>query len=121
MGAMNTLLPKLSRLIEGEYKLKKGVKRKITLLKDELTSIQALLVKLADNAERLDEQNKDWRNKVRELSYDIEDCIDLFMHKMGKGSAGANLVKKTASKIKKIWSRHKIAKLIQELTLKLRK
>jgi adenylate kinase len=114
-GVISTLLPKLSALIQGEYKLQKVVKRKITFLRDELTSMQTLLVKLADNEERLDVQVKDWRNKVRELSYDIEDCIDLFMHKMSKGDAQANLVKKTASKIKKIWSRHKIANLIEEL------
>jgi hypothetical protein len=52
---------------------------------------------------------------VRELSYDIEDCIDLFMHKMSKGGAKASLLKKTACKIEKIWSRRKIANLIEEL------
>ncbi|CAL4898480.1 unnamed protein product [Urochloa decumbens] len=116
-GVISTLLPKLSRLIEGEYKLQKGVKRKIKFLKDELTSMETLLVKLSDKEETLDGQAKDWRNKVRELSYDIEDCIDLFMHKMSKGidAAEANLVKKTASKIKNIWSRHKIDGLIEEL------
>jgi len=107
-------------LIEGGYKLQKGVKRKIRFLKDELTSMQTLLVKLADKEERLDEQVKDWRNKVRELSYDIEDCIDLFIHKMSKGDhAATNLVKKTSRKIKKIWSRHKIANLIEELESRL--
>ena len=116
IGVLSTLLPKLSVLIEGEYKLQKGVKDKIRFLKDELTSIQTLLMKLADKEERLDEQVKDWRNKVRELSYDIEDCIDLFIHKMSKGDHAANnLVKKTSRKIDKIWSRHKIANLIEEL------
>jgi hypothetical protein len=38
--------------------------------------MNALLVKLSNSEERLDEQSKEWRNKVRELSYDIEDCID---------------------------------------------
>ncbi|CAL4891506.1 unnamed protein product [Urochloa decumbens] len=114
-GVVSTLLPKLSRLIEGEYKLQKGVKRKIKFLKDELTSMETLLVKLSDKEETLDGQAKDWRNKVRELSYDIEDCIDLFMHKMSRGAAEANLVKKTTNKIKRIWSRHKIANIIEEL------
>jgi len=116
IGVLSTLLPKLSVLIEGEYKLQKGVKDKIRFLKDELTSIQTLLMKLADKEERLDEQVKDWRNKVRELSYDIEDCIDLFIHKMSKGDhATTNLVKKTSREIKKIWSCHNIANHIEEL------
>ncbi|CAL4905783.1 unnamed protein product [Urochloa decumbens] len=114
-GVISTLLPKLSQLIEGEYKLQKGVKRKIKFLKDELTSMETLLVKLSDKEETLDVQAKDWRNKVRELSYDVEDCIDLFTHKMSRGDAEANLVKKTANKIKRIWSRHKIANIIEEL------
>ena len=115
MGAIGTLLPKLSELIQGEYKLQKGMKSKIAFLSNELSSMHTLLVKLANNEERLDEQLKDWRNKVRELSYDIEDCIDLFMHKMSKEDAEANLLKKAKSMIEKIWSRHKIANLIDEL------
>ena len=115
MGVIGTLLPKLFMLIQGEYKLQKGVKTKIAFLTNELSSMESLLVKLANNEERLDEQLKDWRNKVRELSYDIEDCVDLFINKMSKGGDTANLVKKTESTIKKIWSRRKIDKLIDEL------
>uniref|UniRef100_K3Z400 NB-ARC domain-containing protein n=1 Tax=Setaria italica TaxID=4555 RepID=K3Z400_SETIT len=105
-GVISTLIPKLSRLIEGEYNLQNGVKSKINFLKDELSSMQTLLMKLSNNEERLDVQEKDWRNKV---------CIDLFMHKMSKDGTEANLVKKTISKIKNIWSRHKMANLIEEL------
>ena len=114
-GVISTLLPKLSALIKGDYKLQKGVKGKITFLKDELTSMQILLVKLANNEERLDEQAKDWRNKVRELSYDIEDCIDLFMHKMSKGDPEASFVERIICKIANLIERHKIAKLIDDL------
>ncbi|KAL6641636.1 hypothetical protein ACP70R_019817 [Stipagrostis hirtigluma subsp. patula] len=115
MGAMNTLLPKLTDLIEREYKHLSSVKPGITFMRDELSSMNALLAKLANNEERLDEQAKEWRDKVRELSYDFEDAIDLFIHKLKTGDANANIVKKTARKIKKLWSRHKIANLIQEL------
>jgi hypothetical protein len=114
-GVISTLLPKLSTLIEGEYRLQKGVKAKIAFLKNELSSMQTLLEKLANNEERLDGQLKDWRRKVRELSYDIEDCIDLFMHKMSKGGAKSSLIKKTANRIEKIWSCRKIAKLFDQL------
>jgi hypothetical protein len=65
MGVISTLLPKLSALIEGEYKLQKGVKGKIAFLTNELSSMQTLLKKLANNEEKLDGQLKDWRNKVR--------------------------------------------------------
>nr|ABA97408.1 NB-ARC domain containing protein [Oryza sativa Japonica Group] len=101
-GALSTLLPKLSLLIQGEYKLLKGVKGGISFLKDELSSMHTLLVKLANNEEKLDEQVKDWRNKVRELSYDIEDCIDLFLHKVSSSNAKAGLVRKMAAKIRKL-------------------
>lgn len=115
-GVIRTLLPKLTMLIEGEHTLQNSVKRDIAFLKDELSSMQTLLTKLSSNEERLDVQLKDWRNKVCELSYDIEDCIDLFMHKMmNKGDAEGNLVSMIISRIKKIWSWHKMANLIGEL------
>ncbi|BAF29574.1 Os12g0273300 [Oryza sativa Japonica Group] len=63
----------------------------------------------------MDVQVKDWRNKVRELSYDIEDCIDLFMHKLNRGDDKVNIVLKMAKKIRMLWSRHQIANQIQEL------
>uniref|UniRef100_A0A0A9BBB9 Uncharacterized protein n=1 Tax=Arundo donax TaxID=35708 RepID=A0A0A9BBB9_ARUDO len=114
-GVMNSLLPKLSALIDGEYKLLSSVKGGISFLRDELSSMNALLLKLANNEESLDVQRKEWRNKVRELSYDIEDCIDLFLHKLKRGDANANIAKRTARKIKKLWSRHKITKIIEGL------
>nr|CAB3461912.1 unnamed protein product [Digitaria exilis] len=75
-GVMNSLLPKLTRLIEA------GQQR----------------------GERLDEQSKEWRNKVRELSFEVK-----------RGGADTSVVQKTAKKIRNIWSRHKIANMIQGL------
>jgi len=119
-GVMNSLmLHKLTTLIEGEYRHLKSVKGGILFLRDELSSMNALLVKLSNSEERLDEQSKEWRNKVRELSYDIEDCIDLFLHDVKRGGGGADattsIVQNTARKIRNIWSRHKIAGVIQGL------
>jgi len=47
----------------------------VAFLHEELSSMGALLEDLAD-MEGLDNQTKQWRNKVREMSYDIEDCLD---------------------------------------------
>ncbi|KAL6641664.1 hypothetical protein ACP70R_019845 [Stipagrostis hirtigluma subsp. patula] len=114
-GVMGPLLTKLSALIEGEYKLLKGVKRDIKFLRDELTTMNAFLMKLGAMEKIDDPLVKDCRDKIRELSYDIEDCIDLFMYKLNRGKAKAGFVQKTANKIKKLWSRHQIANQIQEL------
>uniref|UniRef100_A0A0E0FB53 NB-ARC domain-containing protein n=1 Tax=Oryza meridionalis TaxID=40149 RepID=A0A0E0FB53_9ORYZ len=71
---MSSLLPKLSALIEGESKLLKGVKDGINFLKDELSSMNTLLVKLANNEERLDEQEESdrrWRYKFDESAVNL--------------------------------------------------
>jgi len=113
-GVMNSLLAKLSALVEGEYELLEGMKCDITFLRNELSSMSALLEKLA-TAENLDTQVKVWRDNIRELNYDIEDCIDIFMHKLDHGDPQAGFAKRIIDQIKKLWSRYQIANQIQEL------
>ncbi|PAN20817.1 hypothetical protein PAHAL_3G413400 [Panicum hallii] len=113
-GVMNSLLAKLSALVEGQYGLLEGTKCDITFLRNELSSMTALLEKLA-TAEKLDTQVKVWRDNIRELSYDIEDCIDIFMHKLNRGDPQAGFAKNIIDQIKKLWSRYQIANQIQEL------
>ncbi|KAL5204827.1 hypothetical protein ABZP36_009698 [Zizania latifolia] len=80
-GAMNSLLDKLTTLLGTEFRLHKGVHRDVAFLSDELSGMNALLEKLAD-MEALDPQMKEWRNQVRELAYDIDDCIDRYMYQL---------------------------------------
>lgn len=103
-GAMKSVLTKLTTLLEKKYKLSKGVKKEIKLLRDEMSSMDALLVNLS-KMEELDEQQKDWRDKVRELSYDMEDCIDIFANDLRSSNAGI---------LKKLKAQYKIAKRIEE-------
>ncbi|KAF8666467.1 hypothetical protein HU200_053578 [Digitaria exilis] len=74
-GAMNSLLTKLTALLGEDYKAQKGLSRAITFLRDELSSMNSLLEKLA-GMETLDPQVREWRNQVREMAYDMEDYID---------------------------------------------
>ncbi|CAL4892350.1 unnamed protein product [Urochloa decumbens] len=76
--------------------------------------MNAALEKLAD-MEKLDGQTKVWRNKVREMAYDIEDCIDVFMHHLSQGGDKDGLFNKTARKLRNLRVRHQIANKIQEL------
>ena len=65
-GAMSSLLSKLAALLEKKYRLSKDAKKEIISLKDEMSSMNALLLKLS-RFDELDEQQKDWRDKVRVL------------------------------------------------------
>ncbi|CAD6269114.1 unnamed protein product [Miscanthus lutarioriparius] len=105
-GVMNPLLNKLTTMVGMEFKLLQGVGSQVTFLKEELSSMNALLVKLASMEEEVDAQTKEWMGMVRELTYDIEDCIDQFMLHCGD---------KDKSKISLVRERHKIANLVQQL------
>ncbi|XP_039839351.1 disease resistance protein RGA5-like isoform X2 [Panicum virgatum] len=113
-GVMNSLLSKLSILLSDQYKQLKGVRKDIEFLSCELVDMNAALEKLAD-MEKMDVQTRVWRDKVREMAYDIEDCIDVFMHHLGQGHDKDGLFRKTARKIRKLRVRYQIANKIQEL------
>ncbi|CAL4899496.1 unnamed protein product [Urochloa decumbens] len=113
-GVMNSLLSKLSTLLSDQYKQLKGVRKDIMFLSRELIDMNAALEKLAD-MEKLDVQTRVWRDKVREMAYDIEDCIDVFMHHLGQGDDKEGLFHKTARKIRKLRVHYQIADKIQEI------
>nr|BDI54706.1 putative disease resistance RPP13-like protein 3 [Triticum aestivum] len=110
-GAMRTLLPKLGVLLE-KYKLSKAMKKEIASLSDEMSSMNALLVKLAktDDGE-LDVQDKVWRDQVRELSYEMEDCVDAFTDDLDGGGGRVGFWRRLST----IKTRHNIGRLIEEL------
>ncbi|CAL5017712.1 unnamed protein product [Urochloa decumbens] len=104
-GAISSLLTKFATLLEKNYKLNKGVKKEITSLRDEMSSMNALLMDLS-SMDELNEQQKEWRDKVRELSYDMEDCIDIFVNDRSSGKAWP---------FQKFMASNNIAKRIEEL------
>ncbi|XP_039839345.1 disease resistance protein Pik-2-like [Panicum virgatum] len=111
---MNSLLSKLSILLSDQYKQLKGVRKDIEFLSREFVDMNAALEKLVD-MEKMNVQTRVWRDKVREMVYDIEDCIDVFMHHLGQGHDKDGLFRKTARKIRKLRVRYQIANKIQEL------
>ncbi|SPT21120.1 unnamed protein product [Triticum aestivum] len=113
-GAMSSLLGKLTTLLSGEYTLLKSVRKEVAFLERELRSMHALLETLAD-MQKLEPMEKDWKGKLRELTYDIENCIDRFIDRLGNGDVKRGFVKKTVVRLKTLWKRHDIATEIQEL------
>ncbi|TKW01867.1 hypothetical protein SEVIR_8G207400v4 [Setaria viridis] len=80
VGALPSLVHKLGELLVGEYNLQKEVKGGIIFLQAELESMQGALEKISRTpADKIDDQDKIWARKVREMSYDIEDNIDKYI------------------------------------------
>uniref|UniRef100_A0ACD5TCR3 Uncharacterized protein n=1 Tax=Avena sativa TaxID=4498 RepID=A0ACD5TCR3_AVESA len=114
MGVMNPLLGKLAALLGDEYKKLKGVRKQASFLMRELGSMKAALEKL-ELMDELDPLARNWRDHVREMSYDMENCIDDFMSQSGGGDAKAGLIKKTARRLKALRERHRIGHRMEEL------
>ncbi|CAD6340712.1 unnamed protein product [Miscanthus lutarioriparius] len=117
-GVMSSLLAKLGELLGEDYKMQRGMRREIAFLKDELSSMNALLERLADS-ETLDPQTKEWRDQVREMSYDIEDCIDDYMRQLQnepqRHSGITGFFFGYVQKVKDLVTCHEIAEQNQEL------
>ncbi|WVZ78465.1 hypothetical protein U9M48_026171 [Paspalum notatum var. saurae] len=113
-GVMNSLLSKLGGLLGNEYRSLKGVRKEIKFLENELCSMNALLQRLADK-EEIDVQTKEWRDRVRELAYDIEDCIDLFLHHLNPIDGKAGFAKKVAQQLKRLQVSYGITQQIKDL------
>ena len=111
-GVMNSLLGKLTTLMGDEFLKLKGVRNKVASLHEEFSSMNALLVKLA-GMDELDVQAKVWRDQVRDMSYDIEDCIDDFMHDLEVKGATSGFLKKTVERLKKLNVCHQIANKVK--------
>ncbi|CAM0145554.1 unnamed protein product [Urochloa decumbens] len=116
IGVMNPLLLKLSALLEKEYAKLKSIRREVELLQDELSSMNTAL-EAVSRTEEPSLQVKEWMRQVRELSYDVEDCIDIFTHRLGQQNdlRDAGLFRRTASRLKALRARHCVANQISQL------
>ncbi|KAI4967086.1 hypothetical protein ZWY2020_031043 [Hordeum vulgare] len=113
-GALNPLLGKLSQLLGEEYKKLTGVRKQASFLKDELSAMKALLDKM-ELMDKLDSSAKNWRDHIREMSYDMENCIDDFIHDIECVNAKKGFVRKMAQRLRRLGRRHQIANRIEEL------
>lgn len=76
-GNLGLLIKKLACLTINQISQLQGISGSIEWLKEELEILHAVLEDLS-HEEDPTEQEKLWKNKMRELAYDIEDAIDSF-------------------------------------------
>ncbi|KAG2659973.1 disease resistance protein RGA5-like isoform X1 [Panicum virgatum] len=77
-GCLGTLVTKLASLTLSEISQLSDISGNIDWLKEELQILHAVLLDLS-NEENPSHQMKLWKNKIRELSYDIDDAISGFL------------------------------------------
>jgi prefoldin subunit 5 len=103
-------------LIE-EAQLIGGIRGELQYMKDELESMTAFLQDLAEGGNHR-KQVKILVKQVREVAYDVEDCIDEFTLHLGSGMNGSGLAKlfhRCIHFLQTARARRQIGKQIQEL------
>jgi len=114
-GVIGPLLDKLTEMMEDKYTNLIGVSNDIVVfLRDELRTINALLEKL-ENTDELGPLVKAWRDRVREMGYELADFVDDFLHCAVSVSANAVFIDKVSLFIKTLRAHLDTAKQIKEL------
>ena len=78
--AAQNLASNVGQLLAAEYRQLRGVGGEIAELRDDLATMNALL-RMQSEAEdgAVDHFVREWMKQLRELAYDSEDCIDLYL------------------------------------------
>uniref|UniRef100_A0A0D9WM60 Uncharacterized protein n=1 Tax=Leersia perrieri TaxID=77586 RepID=A0A0D9WM60_9ORYZ len=80
-GAVRGLLQKLGGILAQESSPAQRVHSDVQYIKDELESMNAFLRNVSTSeVAGHDDQVRVWMKQVREIAYDAEDCIDVFVH-----------------------------------------
>ncbi|XP_039778213.1 disease resistance protein Pik-2-like [Panicum virgatum] len=115
-GVLGSVIGKLTAMLGEKHQLARDAKQGICFLKEELSTMDVVLQNLASkDDDQIDPLAKDWRSKVRELSLDIEDCIDRFRLNHSHGGSKANFVRKAVRKVKILLQDRGLAEEIQKL------
>ncbi|XP_073155654.1 putative disease resistance RPP13-like protein 3 isoform X2 [Henckelia pumila] len=121
-SAVSFLLDQLTVLLRDERKLIGGIGNNALYIRDELGHMRAFL-RVADAKEESDELLKEWAKQVREITYDTEDVLAMYMLRFSyqrRDTSGLNgYIKKMYCSMKNLRSRHRIASEFQNIKLRL--
>ncbi|VAH99902.1 unnamed protein product [Triticum turgidum subsp. durum] len=120
-ATMRSLLGKLGGLLAQEYTLIRGVRGDIQYVNDELACMQAFLGDLGSALDDHDRRLKNWMKQIRDMAYDMEDCIDDFAHRLPQDSlsdARCSFIVTAIYEVWTFWPRRDIASKIAELKVR---
>jgi disease resistance protein RPM1 len=121
-ATMKSLLSKLGGLLAHEYALIRAVRGDIQYINDEMASMQAFLGDLSSSAPQgHDRRMKDWMKQIRDVTYDIEDCVDDFAHRLSGDPGDDVCCAFVVSSVYEVWTwrpRRDIASNIAQLKVR---
>ncbi|XP_044974362.1 disease resistance protein Pik-2-like [Hordeum vulgare subsp. vulgare] len=120
-ATMRSLLGKLGGLLAQEYALVRGVRSDVQYINDELTSMQAFLRDLSTAPDDHDNRMRDWMKQIRDMGYDIEDCIDDFAHRIPSDPSSdvkCLFIRTRFYELRMWWPRRDIASKIADLKVR---
>ncbi|KAF8647604.1 hypothetical protein HU200_065235 [Digitaria exilis] len=121
-STVKSLLGKLGVLLAQEYTLIRGVHGDLRYINDELASMQSFLRDLGGTGDSRiqDHRTKDWMKQIRDLTYDIEDCVDNSGHRLRGMSRGMTcyFLINSIYEVVTWWPRRDIATTISDLKMR---
>jgi DNA repair ATPase RecN len=114
IGVMNPVLTKLIELSGNKSDNFKDVQKKIAKLQLELSSMKTALEKVCESDEASSDV-EERMHQLREVSYDVEDCIEIFVHRLNHGDSTDGFIQHTIRKLSILKARYRIGNTIKEL------
>ncbi|VAI63357.1 unnamed protein product [Triticum turgidum subsp. durum] len=122
-GAVDSLLGRLTAILVDEAQLLGGLHCDVEFIKDEMESMNGLLLHLIE-AHHRDHQVRAWMKQVVDLTRDCEGNVELYIHSVtdaGHHASGfLGYLRHIVRYVRTIPERHRIATRIQELKVRAR-
>uniref|UniRef100_A0A0E0MHT0 Rx N-terminal domain-containing protein n=1 Tax=Oryza punctata TaxID=4537 RepID=A0A0E0MHT0_ORYPU len=127
-GALDSLLGRLTSILVSEAQLLGGVRGDVEFIKDEMESMNGLLLHLTD-AQYRDHQVRAWMRQIVGLTRDSGHNVELYLYYVGgatwssRDQAGGRILgylRRTARFVRTIVVRHRVATRIRELKVRAR-
>ncbi|KAF7104947.1 hypothetical protein CFC21_105811 [Triticum aestivum] len=116
-SAANTIVS-VGQLVGEEFWLLRKVGGDVAELRNELATMSSLLRTYSEaEAGTVDHFVREWMKQLRELAYDAEDCVDLYIFRI-KSRKGDGLLAWSKRMVATIFPRHLIAGKIKDLRLR---